>query len=421
MGIINVAEIGPEMVLAEDVRCRNGRFLIGKGTKLTPKHLRILKIWGVFEANVAGVSGEMVELEQESKRDQAHMEEIERIVRERFLLTDIDHPAIKEMVRICTHRQADQFDESQKNEQVKSKYITEPHDECMDLKEGDLPKMDPVKLIQRDIILPTLPNIFVQINEVIKKPNSSANDIARVISKDTTLSARLLKIVNSPFYGFPSKVDTLSRAVAIIGTKQLSTLAMGINVINIFKNIPDDLMDMKSFWHHSIACGINARSLGTYKNVRNTERLFVAGLLHDIGRLVLYNYTPFHARSALLMSRRDQCSLQEAEIKTLGFDHAKIGELLLTKWKLPISLENIVKYHHSPMEAQLPLEPALVHLADIVSSAAGMGTSGEFLVPNLENEAWDLIGLSPNVLGSVVEQMDRQVEEVFEFIYGDER
>jgi putative nucleotidyltransferase with HDIG domain len=257
----------------------------------------------------------------------------------------------------------------------------------------------------------------MQINSTIEKPNSSANDIAKVISRDTGLSARLLKIVNSPFYGFPSKIDTLSRAVTIVGTKQLSTLAMGLNIINVFNNIPSDLINMQSFLEHSIVCGIISRILASYKNIQNSERLFVAGLLHDIGRMILYNSAPVHAREALIKAKQFNSLLFKTEQETLGFDHTQIGGLLLKKWKLPISLENIVKYHHTPQKSQNPLEPAIVHLADIMTNALGMGSSGERLVPPLDPDAWELIDLSTNILALIINQMDRQVEETFQLLF----
>ena len=262
--------------------------------------------------------------------------------------------------------------------------------------------------------------MYRQILNTISRPSSSAYDIESVISKDASLSARLLKIVNSAFYGYPSKIDSLSRAVNIVGTKQLSTLALGVNVVSMFKDIPSDVINMKMFWKHSILCGICARILGGYKTIQNTERLFVAGLLHDIGRLVLYNEFPKEALYAITTARRNRHLLYLEERDLFGLDHAEIGGALLLKWQMPMSLEDAVHHHHKPQQAVNALEASIVHVADIITNTIGIGTSGECLIPALCREAWAQIGLSPNMMSSTIIQADRQLADVFELICPDE-
>jgi len=189
-----------------------------------------------------------------------------------------------------------------------------------------------------------------------------------------------------------------------------------MNIMDVFKDIPSDLIDMKSFWKHSIACGVAARIIANYKNIQNTERLFVGGLLHDIGRLMLYSYLPAHARHAILKAKRDNNLLLNTESEIMGFDHTKIGGRLLKNWKLPASLQNIVIYHHTPQESRDPLEPAIVHLADIITNALGVGSSGERFVPPLDLDAWKYINISTNILQLTILQMDQQIEEIVRFL-----
>ncbi|MBW2340904.1 MAG: HDOD domain-containing protein [Deltaproteobacteria bacterium] len=417
MGIINVAELKPEMVLAEDLRNLDGRFVLAKGTKLTKKHLRILRMWGVIEANIRRVSRKDVEENTIAQLDPAVIEEVKNLTGERFQHADLEHPPVRELYRLCCLRRA------RGRSGITLRENLGPHDTAKKqidsnrLSNDGATTIDPHELIRNDIKLPSLPTIYLQISEAINRPNSSARDIAKVISKDTSLSARLLKIVNSTFYGFPSKIDTLSRAVTIIGTMQLSTLALGMNIIRVFKRIPSHLIDMKSFWEHSLACGINARIIAGYKKIQNTERLFVAGLLHDIGRLLLYSNAPLHAKNALLSAKYGNTLLYKAEYEIMGFDHSKIGGLLLKKWKLPISLENSVRHHHSPHRSKDPLEPAIVHLADIMTNALARGSSGERFVPPLSPDAWECIGLSSNILSSTIRQTDRQIEEIIQLLF----
>jgi HD-like signal output (HDOD) protein len=346
--------------------------------------------------------------------------EAEKVMRERFCHTDLEYPPVRELFRLCTLRKAEELSNATERESRQSHDMCESKIDSNQIPKNGAANIDPYKLIRNDVDLPSLPIVYGQINETIKKPTSSAYDIGNVISKDAGLSARLLKIVNSTFYGFPSKIDTLSRAVTIVGTRQLSTLALGMNIINVFKDIPSDLIDMKSFWQHSIGCGIAARIIAGYKNIQNIERLFVAGLLHDIGRLILYSSIPIHARNALLNAKCADSLLHKEEHEIMGFDHTKIGGLLLKKWKLPISLENNVTYHHIPQESKDPLEPAIVHLADIMTNALGMGSSGERFVPPLDPDAWQCIGISANTLALAITQIDRQIEEIIQFLFSDE-
>lgn len=421
MGIINVAELKSDMVLAEDLRNPSGRFLLAKGAKLASKHLRVLKMWGVIEANIDGISPKDVEANTIAQLDPVITEEAEKVIRERFCHTDLEYKPVRELFRLCTLRKAEELSNAAGEENRESHDTFESKIDSNQIPKNGTTKIDPYELIRNNIDLPSLPIIYGQINETIKKPTSSAHDIGNVISKDTSLSARLLKIVNSTFYGFPSKIDTLSRAVTIVGTRQLSTLALGMNIINVFKDIPSDLIDMKSFWEHSIGCGVAAKIIAGYKNIQNTERLFVAGLLHDIGRLILYSSVPIHARNALLKAKYADSLLHKEEHEIMGFDHARIGGLLLKKWQLPISLENTVKYHHTPQESRDPLEPAIVHVADIMTNALGMGSSGERFVPPLEPDAWQCIGISANILALAITQMDRQIEETVQYLFSYEQ
>jgi len=412
MGTINLSEIKPDMVLADDLKNQNGRFLLSKGTKLTSKNIRVLKMWGVVEAEIEGLTKHDVEEHVISEIDPATIEAAEKKARKLFAHTDLEFSATYELFRCCKMRIAEAIKSNDPLENFNFQTLATGNKIQDTAAEEIMPRINPVELVQKDINLSSLPSVFVQINETIQNPTSSATDIANVIGNDVSLSAKLLKIVNSSFYGFPSEVDTLTRAVSILGTRQLSTLAIGINIINTFNNIPDSLIDMKSFWEHSIACGTLSRIIASYKGIQNTERLFLAGLIHDIGRLVLYNYAPINARNALWKARRDNRLLLELEHETMNFDHTELGALLLSEWGLPKSLENSVKHHHSPSNSQDPLEPAIVHLANITTIALGIGSSGERFVPPLEPNAWECIGLSPNILPFTIEQLDNQLEDI---------
>ncbi|MBW2673328.1 MAG: HDOD domain-containing protein [Deltaproteobacteria bacterium] len=420
MGLVKINQISPGMSLAEDLRDSRGRFLLPNGADLTERHIRVLKMWGVIEANIEGIAAEDVEDAAALEIDPALIEMAEKTVRGRFRYSNSDHPVTRELLRLATLQKAEEM-RKQAEEDAEGGGGLEDDTDSDEMPAVEPDKIDFHKFIRRHILeLPTLPMIFLKMNETIAKPNSSANDIAMVISKDTSLSARLLRIVNSSFYGFPSKIDSISRAVAIIGTRQLSTLASGVTIINMFRDIPSDIIDMQSFWRHSIACGVNARIIASYQGIQNTERLFLSGLLHDIGRLILYNYAPDHAVYALTKAKNTQGMLNEIEYEGLDFDHAQAGGLLLKRWKLPPLIEHAVQYHHTPLKSRDRLEPSIVHLADIMANAMEIGSSGEHFVPPLDSGAWECIGLSVNVLDVIIKQANRHIEEILGFFYSDE-
>jgi HD-like signal output (HDOD) protein len=272
--------------------------------------------------------------------------------------------------------------------------------------------VSPRDLLRGYVEVSSLPTIHIKLEEAINNPKKSMSDIAKVIREDPGLTARLLRIVNSAFYNFPSKVETISQAVTIVGTQQLSALALATSVMNMFKGIKTNLVSMELFWKHSIACGLAARVLATMRRDNNAERFFVAGMLHDIGRLILYTKLTDKSQEILETASKKPQILYEAERDALGFTHAVVGGLLLQTWKLPTSLEEIVMYHHNPsLATRFPVETAIVHLADIIVHSMRLGTSGETFIPPLDPAAWEKLGLHPSVLASVEEQIDRQYQD----------
>jgi HD-like signal output (HDOD) protein len=417
MASVNVAQIEPGMVLGDDLKDQNGRFLLAKGVELSTKHLKIMKTWGVVEADIEGVTEQEMGEKQAADIDPKILEKAEEIEKQRFILSDLEHEAVHHLFQICVLRRAKKI--SINPDLMYSKPFKPPAvpENSTVSADSDGPKYDPKKIIQSRIKLPSLPTIFHQINEAINDPKCSATHIANIISKDQSLSARLLQMVNSAFYNFPSKIDTISRAVAIIGTKQLSTLSLGTCALAVFKDVPSDLIDMKSFWKHSVACGIIARILASYKNNTLTEVFFVGGLLHDIGRLILFMSIPEISKEALLKAKETGCMLHQAENDLIGFDHSRMGGILLKEWKLPISLENIVRFHHIKTESQIKLDTAVAHIADIMANALEIGNSGEHNVPPLVPKAWAEIGLSAGIITATVDQAKHHIDETMQILF----
>jgi HD-like signal output (HDOD) protein len=272
-------------------------------------------------------------------------------------------------------------------------------------------------LVERIGDIPSLPIVFTRVNEAVNNPRSSIADIGKIISEDPGLSVRLLRIVNSALYGFPSKIETISRAVTIVGTQQLRDLALATTVIKLFRGISQELVDMESFWRHSVACGIASRVLATFRREANVERFFAAGILHDIGRLLICLKEPELTYEALTRAKASGEPLYRVEAEVLGFDHSAIGGTLVQAWKLPASLEEVLTYHHVPsMAVRYAVEATVIHVADIITHAMQLGNSGETLVPPLEEQAWERLGLSTSVLSPAMEQVDRQYRDAVQMV-----
>jgi putative nucleotidyltransferase with HDIG domain len=238
------------------------------------------------------------------------------------------------------------------------------------------------------------------------------------VNRSPSLATLLLKIVNSSFYGFPSKINNISRAVTIIGTREITGLALGLSIVKAFKDIPKDVLDMRSFLRHSIACGIISRILAAKKNIPQTEQMFVSGLLHDVGRLIIYQYFPDQAMTLLGLAARSDNLLYQQEKSFLGGSHTLIGKYLLKEWKLPLELENNIYFHHNPSAAEDTVQAVIIHLADIIVNALRFGSTGERFVPFFDDKAWDNLKISPGSFETIIQHATRQLVPLESFFQG---
>lgn len=283
----------------------------------------------------------------------------------------------------------------------------------MKTKEKNNINPDVLEMIQSDPKLASLPEVYYSFKEAVGNPNVVFEEVGNIVLKDVHLTARLLKIVNSSFYNFPNKVETITHASSVIGTEQLSYLILSTVVMDKFRGISEDIISMNSFWKHSIACGLIAKKLAEYKGEPNSEKHFIAALLHDIGRLVMCTMIPNRNWEVLVRSNLDNKAIHLVEAEELGFDHAEVGGTLLQEWNLPQVYQEVARYHHNPIKApRYSYEASLCHLADIIANTLKLGCSGEsYVVPELDEQAWARIQLSPKINLSVIKD---EVEEVFD-------
>ncbi len=283
----------------------------------------------------------------------------------------------------------------------------------MDVKQECFYHTDIEGLIHDDPRLASLPGIYYEFREAAQDPELNFAGVEKIILKDPHLTAHLLKIVNSAFYSFSSKIETISHAVSVVGAEQLSYLVLSTVVMDKFKGIPEDVMNMDSFWRHSIACGLVSQKLVKYRGESDSEKYFIAGLLHDIGRLILCMKIPDRTWEIHIQSKSDNRALHLTEVQELGFDHAQLGGALLKQWNLPQVYQEVVEYHQNPTQApHFSHEAAYCHLADIIANTLKLGCSGESLVvPELEEETWARVCPPQKISLAVIKD---EIEEVFE-------
>src|SRR5260221_4493434 len=239
-------------------------------------------------------------------------------------------------------------------------------------------KMTPQGLVASIKALVTLPEVALRIARMVDDPTTSSTDIGREISRDAALTARLLRIANSSAFGQNGKIATISRAITVLGVRQVRDLAVGLTAVRTFDGIGNELVTMESFWRHSFLCAVAAGQVAARRGRSPDDSPFVAGLLHAIGQLVLCSRAPVPARQALLMSvdSADDLGLCLCEREVMGFDHGAVGLALAQKWGLPRSLQECIEFHHEPGRAQgHPLEVATVHIANSAAVLAEIESS----------------------------------------------
>ena len=283
-------------------------------------------------------------------------------------------------------------------------------------------KQNPQALIQGSLELFSLPDIYFQISKMINDPRYTVVDMGHVISKDPALSVRLLKIVNSSFYGFQARIDTISRAISIVGIDDLKSLILGTSVIDKFNKIPDELVDMTDFWLRSVRCAVIAKLLARECSVLHSERLFLMGLLHDLGSLILYYKLPVESLKVLLAADHDRRLVGGLELEIIGFTHADVGAALIKSWGLPESLYESIAYYLSPEVPQVPRQDTYVlYLASRLSDRVQQDISIEEILQELSDEALSIISLDTEQVTKVMMQADEEFSQVFELLAPDKK
>lgn len=269
--------------------------------------------------------------------------------------------------------------------------------------------------IEKVDTLPTMPSVLKKLLKVIENPKVSLNEIGNFISSDPVLTTRVLKVVNSPIYGFPGRISSVSQALILLGLNVVRGMLLGVSVFEVMERA------MVGLWEHSMGCAVTARIIAQKKGVKEPEEISVAALLHDIGKVVLSLKFTEEYKDILSNAEKNGLYISEAEKNYFSITHAEAGAWIAQKWNFPKSLVEVIEYHHKPhLSKNIPVQSAIVHLADILIQARGFGFSGNNSVPPVHPSAWQALDLSETDMKEILIEMEEVLEQAEDFLISSE-
>ena len=259
--------------------------------------------------------------------------------------------------------------------------------------------------------LPTVPESLRKLSRIIENQKVSLNEISGFVQSDPAITFRILKMVNSAAYGFPGRIASVSHAIMLLGLNVVKGLLLGISVFELMQKA------MKGLYEHSMGCAAAARIIAQKKGLREPEEVYVAGLLHDIGKVVMALEFTGEYEAALSCVVTKNISIGEAENLFFADNHAVLGGVLSEKWRFPKKLTETILYHHVPHAAKFaPLETAIVHFADILIKARGLGFSGDHVVPIVSEAAFDSLQFTENDIMEILRELEESLEATEEVL-----
>lgn len=258
--------------------------------------------------------------------------------------------------------------------------------------------------------LPTLPGVIAKLTSLAENNKTSVNEMAKVVSSDQVLSAKVLRLVNSPFYGFSGRVSTISNALILLGVNVVKSLALSSSIFEMMEK------NTVGLWEHSLGAGIAANIISKKLNLPEIEEISTAALLHDIGKVIIKIKLEDDYDILVSQIREKNMSMIEAEKELLDADHAEIGEWLARSWFLPDKLIEPIAFHHDVERSTTQLlKTSVVHIADLLVKASGFGFSGDDFVPRIQPVAWKKLGLNEILFTEIVRELEEKLVDAKNF------
>ncbi|MEE2754907.1 MAG: HDOD domain-containing protein [Candidatus Latescibacterota bacterium] len=261
------------------------------------------------------------------------------------------------------------------------------------------------RLVERIQNLPTLPGSITRITRLLDNPETTANEVGKEIEADQVLSAKMLKLVNSGFYGFSQPISTIPHAMVLMGFEVVKTLVLSTSVLDVMSR------SMAGLWQHSLACARTCGIIARLLDLDDPEETSVIGLLHDLGKVVLKEHLPEEYGEIAGIIDEENTLFYEAEERVLGVTHANVGGWLLAKWSLPLSIVEPILHHHNfhPVRTHAD-RTAVVHIADILVRAEGYGSGGDSRIPVISQEAMTVLDLTIEDIREVMDAMQDEIK-----------
>ncbi|MDR1612948.1 MAG: HDOD domain-containing protein [Planctomycetota bacterium] len=231
--------------------------------------------------------------------------------------------------------------------------------------------------------LPTLPTVIAKINAQIASPSTNAADIGKLIEQDQALTSKVLRLVNSAYYGFPKQIKSIQHAVVILGFNKVKTIVTTATVFDMTKRKNKGGLDIRRFWQHSLGVAVASKIVAEWIGINHfAEEAFIGGLLHDFGKIILDQYQPNIYLPVVRYANDKGILLYEAENELIGVSHTDVGQWIMERWRLPPMIVGMVSNHHTPNQAADRRETVnAVHIGDILARSLGIGSGGDRRIP----------------------------------------
>ncbi len=266
--------------------------------------------------------------------------------------------------------------------------------------------------------LPTLPTMVDNILSAARDERTTAQHLADFIIKDQAISNKILKLANSAYYGLAREVDSISRAITVIGFNEIIGLTIGMNVVStLSQDGAHKIFDMRDLWLHSIGCATGARQLAKSLKINRAEQVFLNGLLHDTGKILFATYFSKEYRPVVESAKGSQTALHVKEKQLLGIDHGTLSGMLMESWHFPDSLMLPCRFHHDSLACpdDYRTQAMVVEFADFLCQKAQIGFSGNLALKDPDGVSEEL-GLTPEDIEELVQGLKEERPQIEEFL-----
>lgn len=275
-----------------------------------------------------------------------------------------------------------------------------------------------VRKLKRINDLPSFPSVVFEMVNLLGQPDITVERLISSIQLDQAIASKILRLVNSSFYGFQGKISSLSQALVLLGFNTIKNAVLSISILDTFSDIDKDRdFDPRLFWLHAIGTGVISRVIGHQLKYQHVENLFIAGLLHDIGKLIIIKLFPEDFFQILKEVKKNDISIIEGENVVLGINHTEIGLETAKKWKLPEEIQEAVGFHHCPWNAkENRAMSAMVSLSDCLCRALDIGNGGDSLVPEIDPKVLTILGIETIFIAGCLADIDLEMERAKSFL-----